>query len=400
MGIYGWGAGAARTGAQDRWLPTVIERQLYEAKERGDTQGYLRILAENELLLDMDQELTDEDPDTVHHVYAERPGDPPGIRTLEVRTRGDMVPRRSDVVVDRVVLKTLAEWFGDSEKVVIEVNPGSPSGMRFPHPDRVAWARIGKEAVPPPERGELLLTDAAGPLDGPVAHALACSAPLALRNRTPWNGVRDAYTDYLGDLNILRRDWGVTSPAEADEAIESLYRTRYVPHEVEAALLARKAIVDFGLEPGEAFEPGHIYQWYQATAKLAQDAGVDVRQAQEAIARIRRYEERFRADGVLPPDGMVHTLAAWDFCRGITVIRVCVGARFCDTDFLTETVPEFGALCREAYGSWEDYSAAYSLARVLWGDDDEFGEVYRTTVRWHQLLTLDPDSPWRNIPFG
>ncbi|MFI9047396.1 DUF1266 domain-containing protein [Streptomyces sp. NPDC053427] len=399
MGIYGWDAGTAPAGGQDLWLPTVVERQLYEAKKRGDTEGYLRILAENEVLIDLDREHTDAYPEKVRHVFCERPGDPPGILTLEVRTRGEMLPQRPDVVVDYVVLKTLADWFADDENVVIEVNPGSPSGMRFPHRDRADWARIGQEAVPPPERGELLLTDATGPLHGPLAQALACSAHLAVRNRTPWNGVRDVYTDYLGDRRILRRDWGVTTPAEADDIVDDLHRARYLPRDAEAALIARKAIVD-ALEPGDPIEPDHTYLWYQSTAKAARGLGVNVRQAQEAIARIRRYEERFRSDGVLPPNGMVHTLAAWDHCRAITIIRLCVGARFCDPDFLTETVPALGELCREAYGSWEDFSAAYSLGRVLWGDDDEFGDFYRTTVRWHQLLTLDPDSPWRNIPFN
>ncbi|MEU9117018.1 DUF1266 domain-containing protein [Streptomyces sp. NPDC048483] len=398
MGIYGWDTGTASTGEQDLRLPTVVERQLYEAKKRGDTEGYLRILAENQVLFDMDRERTDAAPDKVGFVYCEKPDDPSGIRTLEVRTRGEMLPRRPDVVVEYAVLQSFVEWFGDSEKIVIEVNPGSPSGMRFAHRDRADWERICREVVPPHKRGDILLTDAAGPLHGPLAHALACSAQIALRNRTPWNAVRDVYTDYVGDRRLLRKDWGVTTPAEADDVVDNLYRTRYLPHHVEAALIARKAIVD-ALEPGDAFEPDHTYLWYQSTARAARGLGVNVRRAQEAIARIRRYEERFRSDGVLPPDGMVHTLAAWDYCRAVTVIRLCVGARFCEPDFLTENLPALGDLCREAYDSWEDYSAGYSLARVLWGDDDAFGDVYRDTVSRHLVLTLDPDSPWRNIPF-
>ncbi|MFD2357355.1 DUF1266 domain-containing protein [Nonomuraea ferruginea] len=44
--------------------------------------------------------------------------------------------------------------------------------------------------------------------------------------------------------------------------------------------------------------------------------------------KIMRYESRFRADGLLPPDGYVRTVAAWDLGRATMVARWGRGARY------------------------------------------------------------------------
>ncbi len=56
-----------------------------------------------------------------------------------------------------------------------------------------------------------------------------------------------------------------------------------------------------------------LYEWGATESELVE--------ARELIQRILRYEARFRADGLLPPDGHVASATGYDFGRAVSVAR-------------------------------------------------------------------------------
>lgn len=111
------------------------------------------------------------------------------------------------------------------------------------------------------------------------------------------------------------------------------------------------------------------------------------------------YEERFRADGLLPPGGRVWTASAYDYGRAVNFARWLVSGRYFEPEDLVDTVLTVGKLAKEAYDSWEAFSAGYTLGRVLRFDDGEFGHFYESALIPHRLLSQDPESPWLTLPF-
>ncbi len=117
------------------------------------------------------------------------------------------------------------------------------------------------------------------------------------------------------------------------------------------------------------------------------------------MRRIMRYEARFRADGLLPPDGRVRTTVAYDHGRAVNLARWGLSARFCGPADAEAAIVYAGALSKSAYRSWEEFSAGYALGRVLRFDDEEYGPFYEQNVLAHRLLTESEGSPWRHIPW-
>ncbi|MFD0381561.1 DUF1266 domain-containing protein [Streptomyces stramineus] len=119
----------------------------------------------------------------------------------------------------------------------------------------------------------------------------------------------------------------------------------------------------------------------------------------DLVGKILRYEARFRADGLLPPDGTVRTVAAWDIGRASKMARWGRGARYATETEMRSAIESASAAARAAYGTWEEFSAGYILGRCLHFDEERFGTWYTTVLHAHRELTTDPDSPWRTVPF-
>ncbi|USA00399.1 DUF1266 domain-containing protein [Streptomyces lydicamycinicus] len=113
-----------------------------------------------------------------------------------------------------------------------------------------------------------------------------------------------------------------------------------------------------------------------------------------------RYEERFRADGLLPADGRVVSLVALDHAHAVSLVRWGLGARLCAPHQAEQAVQQVAARAREVYGSWEEFAAGYALGRMLAFDNGWFGPQYAEAVHLHRVLTQDPSSPWRGLPFA
>ncbi|GAU65998.1 hypothetical protein SSP35_02_03670 [Streptomyces sp. NBRC 110611] len=338
--------------------PTDTERRLCEATARGDVNGQIAAIAGEDLYLAAP--LPGQDPLPVYDDPAV------GSTCIAVLTRGMLPPWQPQQFFDRVSVEELAQdWPNDKWKLA--VNPGTPCAAylsAFPA-QRAAWqqtrARFG---VRP---GGLLVTFFGGPLHGPVAQGLACGAPVAVHHSVPWNELGTAFLDPATDAETLRAQWSVTDPATWQQRLDQLFGGQFVPADTEAALRARNA--------------------------------ADATDAPEIPELVTAYEQRLRTEGLLPADGRVVSLRALDLAHAVGLVRWGLSARLCTPQQAEHAVQQAGARAREVYGSWEEYAAGYLLGRLLAFDNGWFGPQYAEAVHLHRILTQDPSSPWRALPF-
>ncbi|WP_219511561.1 DUF1266 domain-containing protein [Nonomuraea ceibae] len=376
--------------------PTDVEQRLYEAKTRGDWAAYFDVLAGAHLYHAMPRARADARPGWV--TYA--PTRVGGTKYLVFLTEGVLPAPVADPVFFRDDLGELARnWPRDDEWLAID--PGTPCEAYFPATaaHRRTWLQHTARVAYPP-RGELRTLRAGGPLHGPVAHGLACGALLCVANASLWNAMGWHGTGYVRERKRLKEWWGITSREEWLSAQEDLLEGRMSSSFWQLVLRVRSALA---LDYGGAVEVDH---WRQVTDRYLREhaepaaQAAQVSGAQRLIGRITRYEARFRADGLLPEGGFVRTVEAWDYGRASKMARWGLGARFCDLAEAERAVVRAGRLSRITYRSWEEFSAAYILGRCLHFDGEEFGAWYADMLHAHRVLTTDPGSPWRNIPFA
>jgi hypothetical protein len=142
--------------------------------------------------------------------------------------------------------------------------------------------------------------------------------------------------------------------------------------------------------------------WRHSINEWGQWRSVATEQLQDFAACagvITRYEARFRADGLLPPNWVVNSVLGYDFGRAVNMARWGFGARFCDHRTAESIILRAGELTRQYYTSWADFGAGYALGRVLRFDKEQYGHMYDSVLGPHLMLTHDPASPWRHIRF-
>ncbi|TJZ54376.1 DUF1266 domain-containing protein [Streptomyces piniterrae] len=395
--------------------PTETERRLCEATARGDWDGQVTAIAGEDLYLAAPQQGQDPLP-----VYT----DPStGATCIPVLTRGMLPPWHPQQFFDRVSVEELAQdWPND--KWQLAVNPGTPCAVTLlaTHAHRAAWMRVRAQVGVRP--GGLLATHFGGPLHGPLAHGLACGAPIAVHHSVPWNELGTAFLDHATDAQTLREQWSVVDPASWQQRLDQLLGGQFVPADTEAALRAR-ASAKAGQsgqsgQPGQPEQPGKAKAAAATFEKSEGPAGdadatpkaTDASDASGAPAATRppgipappelvgRYEERFRTDGLLPANGQVVSLVALDYAHAVNLVRWGLGARLCGPQQAELAVQRVGAQAKEAYGSWEEFAAGYALGRLLAFDNGWFGPQYAETVHIHRVLTQDPGSPWRALDFA
>ncbi|QHC24644.1 DUF1266 domain-containing protein [Streptomyces sp. GS7] len=344
--------------------PTETERRLYEATARGDWDGQVAAIAGEDLYMAVPQQGQDPLP-----VYDDPAA---GGKCIPVLTRGMLPPWQPQQFFDRVSVEELAQdWPNDRWRLA--VNPGTPFAayLAATPAHRAGWLRVRTQYGVRP--GGLLATHQGAPQHGPVAQGLACGAPLAVHHSVPWNELGTAFLDYAADAQTLREQWSVTDPAGWQQRFDQLLGGQFVPADTEAALRARHG----GTEEAEA-------------------PSGDAPAVPELVGR---YEERFRADGLLPAGGRVVSLTALDLVHAVGLVRWGLGARLCAPPQAEQAVTRVAARAREVYGSWEEFAAGYALGRLLAFDNGWFGPPYTEAAHIHRVLTQDPASPWRSLPF-
>ncbi|MGW2177692.1 DUF1266 domain-containing protein [Streptomyces sp. NPDC001732] len=384
------------TGTGIGWTPpTETERLLGEAGAGGDPEAVLDTLSHCRLHV------------MVARLHADAPGyiapfpsqhDPvTGRMCVPVLTSGMLPPWHPEWVFRRTTLTELAGRWPDN-KWRLGVNLATPGAFTLdarPKHRRAWLSADARSAGPPAGR---LLTDSGGPLHGPVAHGLAVGAHLAVHNGLVWNRLGTAYADYESDLAWLRNPWGIENRADHRQTLDALMATRFIGRTHESVLRIRRALADrLGRTPS-------LQEWSEnvgGTLGRRGAAATEPAEADEALRRIARYEARFRADGVLAPGGRIDTLSAFDHGRAVNVVRMGLGARYCDPQEAERAVLRIGELARRTYGSWEEFSLGYALTRLIMFDgEDDAEEKYAQSLTQHRILTQDPTSPYRNIPWS
>lgn len=387
----------------DEPAPTGVEQALAEAKASADWDRYLSVLIGAEVFLYV---LKDGIETNSARARVRRARD--GGWCVHLYTRGALLrePREQLVAVRLEQPERLWEGgkFADSTYQGLLVNPGTPTEAYFPGKRSLArrWRGLARTAAPRREKN-VLLTRRTGVLEGPLAHGLACGAHLAVGNAVFWNDVGDVYADYPTEVELLRDLWGVTDHDSWRAQLTALLEGRNSPPQPEFALAVREALQEGTDQPVTAG------LWRTAAVESLLDAAEDTpgeeeREAARSLVasvtgEILRYEARFRADGLLPPGGTVRSALAYDYGRAVNLARCGRGARYATTMRAEEAVLRAGELCRATYASWAELSAGYILGRALMFDQESFGDWYTSALTPHRLLTDDPESPWRTLPF-
>ncbi|MFB9689952.1 DUF1266 domain-containing protein [Amycolatopsis plumensis] len=375
-----------------------VEARLAAARRDSDLDRYLGLLAGEELFVPIRRvdarSILDERAETFPNVYFETGGD----EFLQVFTRGALPDFGPDVVAMSGALDWAVDGVGRHERVVF--NRGTRSEWRLSGATLQPWLDAHADDVTPlEEQVERLITAPYGHLEGPIAHALACGAHLAVLNAAPWNLLDGRYHDYVAEVRSLRDWWGVPDPPGWRATMTGLIGDGYALTPGNLVLMLRlRFAAEYGL-PGAEFDP---LTWAQLVDRWCaeNDAADQADELRDTVRRVSRCERRLRADGLVDADGCVTTALSWDVGRAVTIARGGLAAGYCDALSAELMVLEAGSLARRYHQSWADLSAGYVMGRVLHDDSGEFGEWYPAAVRVHHQLLQDPASPWLNLDFG
>ncbi|CAM5259459.1 DUF1266 domain-containing protein [Streptomyces antimycoticus] len=422
----GDGIAAGEAGPQAAWqAPGAVERQLYEAKECGDWPAYFDTLASADLFFADSIARIDAHPGSVKctpYWYSQ-------VRAncLPLLTEGMLPPpdQNPDTAFDYETLEWFAKSWRDDSILWLVINPGSPceaflpatpphQGLWLEHANRVSRCDCGY----PRHRMHLRALEAGGAASGPVAHGLGLVALLSVNNGTLWNSIAYHGTGYYTEKKRLKDSWDVHSRQQWQHTQESLLNADFISGVWNFALNVRRSLArDYG---GEV----ELGQWRHAAERALRDHATateyqlspdgvtkvsppsssqmegQIAGVQRLIGRIARYEERFRADGLLTDGQFVHKVEAWDYGRAAGMARWGLGARYCTQQEAEKAISRASAAGQASYQSWEEFSAAFILGRCLHFDDEKFGTWYQDMLNAHRILTTDPASPWLTIPWA
>jgi hypothetical protein len=395
----------------ERWLaPALREQRLYELcrddngeADSGETDlAYLRIVAAEGLY----RPVALEDAEGTGggaplHVSLL----PDGTRAVRVYTSGVLPRPHPDVVYEFVTLRGLAALWPRGVRVLL-VNGGTPCARAFPagKENRRDWLTLHDELYRPDGTCDRVETRRTGtPEDECLLRGLACGAHLCYGNGDAWNTIHWHGAGYANEVERLAGSWGIEDHDSWLETTEKLLAAELSPWVWEYVLGARLWLAQ---ETGDRRVDPMVWRDCVEQSIRSQLAGEVSDEDLDGLAeslrglvgKIMRYESRFRADALLPPDGYVRTVAAWDLGRATMVARWGLGARYCSEQEMLSAVERAGKAVQAAYGSWPDFSAGYVLGRCLHFDEETFGDWYTTVLDAHRALMAAPDSPWNAVP--
>jgi hypothetical protein len=237
-------------------------------------------------------------------------------------------------------------------------------------------------------RSGSIVTDRSAPTAGPVAFGLACGAHMAVNQGIAWNDLDGAGFPKMELRENLAEMWGVHNNAEWRQVTEAKLAVGTDNLEHVAVDLRRQArAVDYG-------------EWRRAVDEAARTGRVPTHSVPALVAavdRISRYEERFRADGLIT--GVVSSVRVYDWGRAVNLARWGLRSGYCDRAAAERVVLRAGELCATDYRSWADLSAGFGLGRMLFFDDEDFAVHYVNVREAHRRLLSEDESPYRTLPF-
>ncbi|MBL1101944.1 DUF1266 domain-containing protein [Streptomyces coffeae] len=387
-----------------RWqAPTDLEQHLYKLTRSDNAYAYLRTLATEGVYYPVRLDHAREAAEDEYPMLTVDTSD--GRVVAQVYTAGVLPRPHPYLVYEYATLGALAHIVPEQVDVLV-VNAATPCEQYFLTDDeeRDVWLDLHHELFEPDELMDRVITRRTrAPEPGPLLHGLACGAHLCFRNGDPWNTPHWHGMGYQGERERISRDWGVNSREDWLEMQKELLDQEVSPWYWDFVLGARNALLRGG--------NGYPDQWrdcVEATlrarareSRTPTDPDFDafVGRMRDLVGEILRYEARFRADGLLPPDGIVRSVAAWDIGRASKMARWGLGARYATETEMHTALESASRSAQAVYGSWEEFSVGYILGRCLHFDEEHFGPWYTTVLDAHRELTTDPDSPWLTVTF-
>ena len=133
------------------------------------------------------------------------------------------------------------------------VGRNTTATVRLPGATLQPWLDAHLDDVTPlDEQVERLITAPYGHIEGPIAHALACGAHLAVLDAAPWNTLDGRYHDYVAEVRSLRDWWGVPDPPGWRTTMAGLIGDGYALTPGNLALMLRlRFAAEHGLPGGE-----------------------------------------------------------------------------------------------------------------------------------------------------
>jgi hypothetical protein len=235
-------------------------------------------------------------------------------------------------------------------------------------------------------RAGSLVTDRAAPTTGPLAFGLACGAHMAVNQGVAWNDLEGAGFPMMELKANLAEMWDVHDHTDWLRASEAKLAAQTDDLEHMAVELRRWA--------GATDHAG----WRRVIDEAAGSGRVPSHSVPGLVAaadRISRYEERFRADGLIV--GAVSSVRVYDWGRAVNLARWGLRAGYCDRAEAEHVVRRAGALCGAPKLSGADLSAGFALGRLLFFDDEDFPAHYVTVREAHRKLLGEADSPCRTL---
>ncbi|MGK5629334.1 DUF1266 domain-containing protein [Streptomyces sp. URMC 123] len=401
------------------WLaPARLEQRLHELCRQGeagdDAAGYqyLRVIAAEGLYRPVS-------------LAAARSGEgvPPlptpamedGRRLVQVYTAGVLPRPHPEVVYEFITLGGLAAIWPEDGVEILVVNGATPAEHWFlaDEEEREIWGELHEELYDPDGMGDRVETRRTGaPADEGMLRGLACGAHLCYANGDAWNTLNWHGAGYSNEVERLAESWGVEGRDDWLGIQERLLDREVSPWYWDFVLGVRHRVArELGhtrVDPAlwrTRVEIALRQELADGTAGGAEDAAEREKELRPFLAflhdlidKVLRYESRFRADGLLPPDGCVHSIAAWDLGRASKMARWGRGARYATEPEMHAAVARAGEEARRVYASWEEFSAGYVLGRCLHFDEGAFGDWYTTALDAHRALASDPESPWATVP--
>lgn len=365
------------------------------ATRHGDLAEYQRIIGRGEVFLRIPKTVGDALVDGTRTKYLLPLRTEAGRQVLDVCTVGELADLSDEWCMMSLLWEAIARDDSRRRRVFV-VNRGTPIEAAFDRRMIKTWlAEPGRPAGRSPLNS--LITTRRGPTRGPLAHGLGCGAHLAVLNGVVWNSTINSYWGhYVSNLQHLRSGWGIDGPVAWSEQLGHLFKVLNTEPVIEFVLAMRRRLAG----PAAATLPAQVWcrelvSWAQAEALH----GEEIEHALRMIGRIMDYEAAFRIEGLLAADQVVHTVAAYDYGRFVNLVRWGLEARYCDRATAEPLIARAGALSQAVYGSWQDFSVAYTLGRALRFDEGEFGPCYQQMLDAHRVLADDPASPWRTIPW-
>ncbi|MFC9607545.1 DUF1266 domain-containing protein [Streptomyces niveus] len=397
------------TAPQDgsRWqAPTDLEQHLHKLARTGNVYAYLRAVAIEGVYypVRLDEALA-ADEGTYPMLTNEIPD---GRTVAQVYTAGLLPRPHPYLVYEYATLGALSQILPTGVDI-LAVNVATPCEQYFPTDDeeRDVWLDLHHELFSSDELMDRVVTRRTGAAPtGPLLHGLACGAHLCFTNGDAWNTTHWHGMGHRGERERVADSWGVHDRADWLAIEERLLEREVSPWYWDFVLGARTALIAAqGLrvdaEQWRDCVEATLRDQAARTGTSTDDAEFDdfVAHLRALVGKLLRYESRFRADGLLPPDAVVRSVAAWDIGRGSKMARWGRGARYATEAEMHAALERASEAARAAYGSWEEFSAGYVLGRCLHFDEETFGPWYTTVLDAHLALANTPDSPWRTVPF-